>query len=163
MAYGRLLRFKNQLHASWKWLLSFRSKDWCLEDYPVAIRRQEPDLDSVYKAPRFTQHSYIAYIVNWALTGGGDTPNDAKKKLRESFESVKSRWLLEGKPLVRPGASGPIEFASQVNVNANEELSEDFIRRVLGLEWAWISDESSLWDFHADKDNEQLYARIREI
>jgi hypothetical protein len=57
----------------------------------------------------------------------------------------------------------PIEFASQVRVSVNGELSEDFIRRVLGLDEAWISDESSLWDFHADADNEQLYAKIREV
>lgn len=163
MVYGRLFRFKNQLHASWKWLLSFRTKDWCLEDYPVTIRKQEANLDSVFNPPRFTQHGYIAHIVNWALTGGGETPSDAKEKLRENFEMVKGRWLLEGRPLVRPGTLGPIEFAPQINVNTHEALSEDFIRRVLGLEWAWISDESSLWDFHAERDNEQFNAKIREI
>jgi hypothetical protein len=53
------------------------------------------------KPPRFTQYRYNAYIVNWAPTGsGGDTPDEAKDKLRESFESVNSRCLLEGKPLV---------------------------------------------------------------
>jgi len=34
---------------------------------------------------------------------------------------------------------------------------------VLNLEWAWISDESSLWDFHGDENNEALVARIKEI
>lgn len=163
MGFRRLLRFTDQVHASWKWLLSFRADDWCFEDYPVEVRRQESDLDSVYKPPRFIQHRYSAYIVNWSLSGGGDTPDEAREKLRESFESVKSRDLLEGKSLVRPGVARPIEFASQVRVSGNEELSEDFIRRVLGLDGAWISDESSLWDFHSDADNEQLYAKIREV
>jgi len=45
----------------------------------------------------------------------------------------------------------------------NETLSEDFIRKVLDLDWAWISDESSLWDFHMEQDNQALYAKIWEI
>ena len=147
----------------WTWLLSFRTKDWGLEDYPVAIRKQVADSDSAFKPPRFTQHKYTAHIVNGTLTGGGSTPHEAKEKLRESFETVKSKWLLEGKPLVRPGTSWPIEFASQAIINSHEVLSEDFIRRVLGLEWAWISDESSLWDFHVETDNGEFNAKIREI
>ena len=37
------------------------------------------------------------------------------------------------------------------------------MRRILNLDWAWISDESSLWDFHSSKDNGELIAKIREI
>lgn len=40
---------------------------------------------------------------------------------------------------------------------------EDFVRRVLGLDWAWISDESSLGDFHDDKTNEALIAKVKEV
>ena len=31
------------------------------------------------------------------------------------------------------------------------------------LDWAWISDESSLWDFHTDDTNEKLWAKILEV
>jgi hypothetical protein len=34
---------------------------------------------------------------------------------------------------------------------------------VLNLDWAFISDESSLWDFHEAKTNEALIARIKEV
>jgi hypothetical protein len=34
---------------------------------------------------------------------------------------------------------------------------------VLNLDWAWISDESSLWDFHASDDNRALIVRISEV
>jgi hypothetical protein len=38
----------------------------------------------------------------------------------------------------------PIEFAPQERVDAYGELKDDFVRRVLNLDWAFISDESSL-------------------
>ena len=65
--------------------------------------------------------------------------------------------------MIRPGVNAPIEFAAQDLISVNRELSEDFIRRVLNLDWAWISDESSLRDFHTDETNEQLSAKILEI
>jgi hypothetical protein len=97
------------------------------------------------------------------VTGGGNTPEEATENLRQNFESTRRRRLLEDKPPVRPGIKVPIEFASQVKVGENGELSEDFIQRVLGLDWAWISDESSLWDFHTDENNELLYSKILDV
>jgi hypothetical protein len=163
MAYSRLSKLRNRLHSSWKWVLSFRKNDWHLDDYPIVIREQENDGDSLLSAPRFISHRYVAHIVNAAITGGGDTPSAAKEKLKESFRTVRSRRLEDGKPLVRPGRSWPVEFASQEHVNEHEALSEDFIRRVLDLDWAWISDESSLWDFHTENDNSRLNAKIMEV
>jgi hypothetical protein len=55
------------------------------------------------------------------------------------------------------------EFAPSERVNENRKIAEDFTRRVLGLEWAWISDESSLWDFHTEKTNDAMFAKIRDI
>ena len=37
------------------------------------------------------------------------------------------------------------------------------MHRVLELKWAWISDESSLWDFHQDETNDPLVSRIKEL
>jgi hypothetical protein len=34
---------------------------------------------------------------------------------------------------------------------------------VLNLEWALISDESSLWHFHSSDDNQALIAKINEV
>jgi hypothetical protein len=70
---------------------------------------------------------------------------------------------LEERFLLRPGIVGPLEFASQERVKANQDLSEEFIRRVLNLDWAWISDESSLWDFHTNETNDMLHAKIMEV
>ena len=38
----------------------------------------------------------------------------------------------------RPGITVPIEFAPQAQINAHADLADDFVRRVLGLDWAWI-------------------------
>ncbi|MBZ5549345.1 MAG: hypothetical protein LAO22_15535, partial [Acidobacteriia bacterium] len=51
----------------------------------------------------------------------------------------------------------------QERVSAHPELAEDFVYRVLELDWAWISDESSLWDFHRDETNDALISRIKEV
>jgi hypothetical protein len=83
--------------------------------------------------------------------------------LGEQFAKRKTDWLKEGKPLPRPGVHIPIEFAPQERVNAHSGLAEDFIHRVLGLSSAWISDKSSLWDFHFEETNDALLAKIREI
>ena len=66
--------------------------------------------------------------------------------------------------MIRPGVNAAIELAAQELVFVNRELSEDFTRRVLNLDWAWISDESSLWDFHTeDETNEQMLAKVRGL
>jgi hypothetical protein len=56
-----------------------------------------------------------------------------------------------------------IEFAPQDRVDAHPVLLDDFIHRVLELEGAFISDESSLWDFHMDMNNDELLARIKRV
>lgn len=147
--------------AAWKWLLSFRKPEWVLNDYPIRVTAQEPDPS--FSAPRFSQHLYRAYMVNGAITGSGDTPEQAKAGLAQNFETVSQRRKQEGKPAIRPGANWPVEFASQERVSSNEALREEFIQRIFGLEWAWISDESSLWDFHTEQTNESLYTKIREV
>jgi hypothetical protein len=151
----------NAMLASWKWLLSFRKSEWRLEDYPIRVTRQEPD--AAFSAPRFSQHLYRAYIVNATITGSGDTSVEAIAGLRRNFESVTQRRKEEALPAIRPGANWPVEFASQEKISADERLSEDFIQKVLGLEWAWISDESSLWDFHTEQTNDRLVAKILEV
>ncbi len=31
------------------------------------------------------------------------------------------------------------------------------------MDWAWISDESSLWDFHSNETDDALIAKIKEL
>jgi hypothetical protein len=157
-------RFRSQLRASWKWALSFRTRDWELGDYPISVRRIDPDPNREYdENPRFQQHAYAASIINWSVSGSGNSKDEALKDLLNWFAIRKARLAEEGKRLPRPGRKVPLQFASQEGVNAHPDLTQDFIERVLGFEWAFVSDESSLWDFHTEKTNELLVGEIRSV
>ncbi|MGB7188513.1 MAG: hypothetical protein WBD10_00110 [Acidobacteriaceae bacterium] len=160
MSLGRRTRFKNHASALWKLALSFRKRNWELSDYPVRVRSQEVNLQI---GPSRRVPAFAAEIINWSLSGVGNSPEEALENLKNNFEAVKRQRRVEGKPLLRPGTRLPIEFASTDRIDIHPELSKDFIQCVLGLESAWISDESSLWDFHSDETNDFLFARIREI
>jgi len=144
--------------------LSFRKRRWELSDYPIDIIEQTPDPKSNYDAPRFTVPRYVARITRWwAISGKGETLQEAMADLQIRFDTTMANRRAEGRPQIRPGLLAPIEFASQELIERNHELSEDFIHRVLDLEWAWISDESKLADFHTEPDNTVLVNMIREV
>jgi hypothetical protein len=162
MAPSLVVNMRNQLRAIWKLCLSVLKRDWELPDYPVVMREHEFDPD--YANTRLKQHRYTASIVNWwVVTGGGDTEWKALQELKKAFASIKSERAKAKKPLPRPGVHVPVAFASRREVNAHSELADDFVRRVLNLDWAFISDESSLWDFHTDRTNAALIARINQV
>ncbi len=153
---------RDQIHAAWRFFLSVFKHNWELSDYPVVIREHE--VDPTLAGTRLKQHRYTASIVNWwVITGGGETEREALQELEKSLANARVERARAHKNLPRPGSHVPIEYASRQRVSAHSELAEDFIHRVLNLEWAWISDESSLWDFHGDENNEALVARIKEI
>jgi len=154
-------RAKNQLRAAWKFCLSVRKRDWELVDYPVVVSEQE--INSSLTGTRLKQHRYAARITNWWLTGTGDTEQQARQALEGNFANAKTASINSGKPLPRPGTRVPIQFASQEQVKRHSALADDFIHRVLKLDWAWISDESSLWDFHHNDTNDMLIAKIKEV
>ena len=127
-----------------------------------SVREHEIDPSNV--GTRLKQDKHTAQIVNWwVIAGGGDTKAEALQELQKSFATVKAEKAKEGKKLPRPGTQVEIEFASRERVNAHPELAEDFIRRVLNLDWAWVSDESSLWDFHSADDNQDFIGKIKEV
>lgn len=159
--YSRRIMLRNRLAAAWKWVLSFRKREWDLDDYPIRIAKLEPN--AAFRSPRFNEHDYRASIVYWSVMGSGNTPEEALASLRVNFEALKRTGKQEGTTLVRPGSHSRIEFASQEKVSINEALSNDFIERILELEWAWISDESTLWDFHTELSNASLHAKILKV
>ena len=78
--------------------------------------------------------------------------------LRTHFE----RYRDSHDVLPRPGTGMPIEFASAAVVDAHHEIARDFLTRILDLSYdnCFISDESSLWDFHGEETNEDLNRKI---
>jgi hypothetical protein len=160
MPSNLVLRLRNQLRSSWKFCLSVRKSDWDLSDYPIAIHDKQGDRN--YDPTRVKR--YIAYVLNWGgLLGMGDSEADALRELKTNFAAVKADRAKSRKLLPRPGTRVPIEFAPREKISAHSELVEDFVHRVLELDWAWISDESSLWDFHQGKTNAALIIKIKEV
>ena len=156
--------FRETLSSAWKYCLSFRKVNWELVDYPITIREQTLDLDLGDRYRGAKLERYLARIVKWwVLTGGGDTPEEAVRDLAVQFERIRNDWERVGKALPRPGTQVPIEFAPSGRVDANSDLAIDFIQRVFGLDWAFISDGSSLWDFHTNETNDALYAKIKTV
>lgn len=97
------------------------------------------------------------------MAAAGESETEALQALEKSFANAKVKRVSDGTPLPRPGTRVPVEFASQERISAHPELAEDFVHRVLKLDWAWISDESSLWDFHHDETNSALIDKINEV
>ena len=55
-----------------------------------------------------------------------------------------------------------VVFAPSDRIDRHRELADDFVARVLEKSWAYISNESSLLDFHEDmSDPVDLIARVR--
>jgi len=158
-----LMSAKENLLAAWRFCLSFTKRKWELRNYPVVIRKQE----TPRRGPSASERPplpYAARIVNWwVMTGLGNTPEEAMNELAGQFSQMKDNRHREGKPMPRPGTNVPIEFAPSDGVYAHPDLTDDFIRRVLGLDWAFVSDQSSLWDFHEGQTNEALIAKIKEL
>jgi hypothetical protein len=147
---------KFQAQAGWKRLASVFRSDWKIEDYPIYTRFH--GAAEGLRASRLKPIPWSAAIINWpAMNAGGATELEAREDLCKKFQQFKSTQ----KALPRPGTKVPLQFTATTRVDQHAALAEDFIRRVLGLEWAWISDQSSLGDFHEGETNETLLERIR--
>jgi hypothetical protein len=145
------------LLARWKYLLSFLKSDWELEDYPVIVRKQDDAGAAWGDEVRFTKPAYVARVVNWtALDGFGSTRAEALADLHKRFKNACS--MRSAKP--RPGTHVPIEFASQERIAARQALVDEFVREVLGVEDAWLSDQSSLGHFALGGSLDEYYAKI---
>jgi hypothetical protein len=132
--------------------------EWKMDDYPIRLSCQS--IAEPLRKSRLKQLPWTASVINWSgMAGSANSKQEALAELRKNFERFKAT-----KPnLPRPGTKVPVEFAASVRVGQHSELEKDFVKRVLGLDWAWISDESTLWDFHEDETNESLTEKIRHI
>jgi hypothetical protein len=144
-----------QARARWALFSSMFKSEWRLEDYPIRILFQ-PNAEPVQNSRR-KPLAWTALVINWpGMLGSANSRLEALEDLRKNFDRFKAT-----KPnLPRPGTKMPIELAAKERVDEHSELAKDFIKRVLDVEWAWISDESSLWDFHGDETNETLTDKI---
>jgi hypothetical protein len=144
--------------AVWTLFTSIFKREWTIDDYPIRVwhlSASEPSGKS-----RLQPLQWTAGVFNWpGMSGSANSRLEALKELRKNFDRFKAT-----KPnLPRPGTKVPIEFATNERVGQHSELAKDFVKRILNVDWAWISDESSLGDFHGDETNETLTDKIRDI
>jgi hypothetical protein len=133
----------NQLRAAWKYIRSFRSREWQVSDYPVQIQQQVSEGNDS-SAPK-----YRARIINWSMMLGlGNTPEAAMADLQQRlFQFQRKQGYLH-----RPGKRVPLkfEFAPIEGIEAHAETANRFLTEVLEFhpdDPVFISDESSLTDF----------------
>jgi len=150
-------RLSNGVRIAWKRALSYRRRQWTFEDYPIVVRRQSFD-----GVPDDMEHEsrYWARILGWLIDETALTETEALTKLRSRYEMRRQLRIEKGESIPRPGAKVPIQFGSRERINAHQELANDLIQRVLQLEWALITDESSLWDFTTSESIQEFQDRI---
>jgi len=150
-----LIEISFQARAAWKRLVSTLKSNWTIEDYPIKVQFHRISVDSL--AFRRKPFPWTATVINWpGMFGGGDTRQEALENLKTCFE----RFKATKKNLPRPGSKVPIQFAPNARVSLHAKLAKDFTVRVLGVQWAWISDESSLADFCDEETNHKLIQKI---
>jgi hypothetical protein len=93
------------------------------------------------------------------MSGNGNTRQEALADLGRHFGQYKAK---ENK-LPRPGTKVPIEFADSDRVKQHPGLAKEFFEQILEVDWAWISDKSSLWDFHGEETNDRFIEKIRHV
>jgi hypothetical protein len=137
---------------------SFFKSRWRFEDYPLDYINQG---ECPTNLPERLQHKrWRADLTNWHyMYGTGDSKEIALADAKQKFDAM----IASGKKMWRPGTGPGIVFAATEVPAHYPELSNDFIQNVLGLEWAWLSDESSLWDFHSNEGNSEMYLKIGEV
>jgi hypothetical protein len=149
------MTLSRQTRARIAWLLSFLKRKWTLADYPVDYIDQGDFAISPSK--RHPHSCWRADLLGLPhLSGLGDTREQALGDAQQKFAT----YLASGAELRRPGSKPKVIFATDLEVSRFPDLRDHFIIHVLDLEWAFLSDESTLWDFHGELDNAALYHRI---
>ena len=71
---------------------------------------------------------------------------------------------LTHKPAMLHVPREPLTFADTARIDKiAPDLRNDFVRRILQTPWAFISDESSLWDFSDEPTLHELQGRILDV
>lgn len=147
-----------QARALWKRFTSMFKTEWTIEDYPLNIKARS--LSESLQTSRLKPHPWTATIINWpGMSGGGNSRPEALQELRKAFE----RFKADQKKLPRPGTKVPIQFAATIRIGRHADLAKEFVQKVLEIEWAWLSDESSLGDLHDNESNKKLIEKIRMV
>jgi len=128
----------NQAKAVHKFILSFRTREWSVEDYPLQVI----DRGDAEGLARLRSLRWTVQIINWAhMRGDADTKEAALDELHQRLD----RHRAERGSLPRPGTGRKLEvkFAASERVEASRELVDDIIRRVIGMDLSTVSFRTS--------------------
>lgn len=147
----------DQAKALQTFVFSFRKHEWTIGDYPLKVTDHGP----VEAKGRLKSFRWTAQIINWLhMRGDADTRQGALLDLQDRLDG----HLRERGSLPRPGTGRKLEvkFAAAERVEANHDLVADVVRRVIGMEPenCFVSDESTLWDFHHGDNNAEYIRKI---
>ena len=134
---------------AFKYLASFRKREWQLEDYPVRIFYQDAS------AGPGAYVGWVASIQKWWLAGTGPTKEAALRQLRENLAAAKR----EGDH-PRPGTRPPIRFAPADKLALHGEFASKFVQQVTGTTPMLMSDGTSLTDFAHGEELEQVRRKV---
>lgn len=153
---------RERLQRAWAWLLSFRRKSWTLRDYPLRWREFENSgfgAGGLAVPEGMTPVKCSVQILGWTtMHGHGNSRDEARADLEKFF----ARYAEAGKTLPRPGTYVEMEIASRAKVESYATLQKDFEQHILNVEWAFLTDQSSLGHFTLGQSKEDMYRSIEE-
>jgi hypothetical protein len=143
-----------------RYIASFFKQQWDLYDYPLRFTDRGP----IEAVGRFKPFRWTVQIINWFhMRGDGDIRDEALQQLHRALERHRS----ENQSLPRPGTGRKLalKFASTERIDAHRELVSDFVRHVIEKDpnYCFVSDESTLWDFHDAHDNADYIRKIQQL
>jgi Domain of unknown function (DUF4111)/Nucleotidyltransferase domain len=114
-------------------------------------------------AARWVQDSFTRWtpLIERALAWSRDIPPDLTETLALIQHTTQFAWPDKAANAMEQ----PLAFASSHLIDRYESLAREFLPRVLDLDYdeCFISDRSSLWDFHDGDSNDALYRKISDL
>lgn len=150
----------------WQWkliafvkvLASFFKRAWTLHDYPLRISQQEEI--NLPTNGSWLPGAWHAQIVNWEqMAAYGSTREEALAHLTKNFNAYHRRHGA----VPRPGTNVPNELVPTTEIDQYIGIGRDFCEKILEVNFAraFVSDESSLWDFLDRSDEADVFERIQ--
>ena len=149
-----------QAKAVWKRFTSTFKSEWTIEDYP--LRRQRPLAFGIFADVSAKATSVDSHNNQLARDVG-------RRKIRGLKHSKNSVRLLNDSRPTRESchdlaAKVPIQFAATIRIGRHADIGQGVRPKCHSrIEWAWLSDESSLGDLHDDESNKKLIEKIRMV
>ena len=143
------MKVRDWLLSASKYALSFRKREWELDDYPVRLVYHDSS------AGPGTFNGWMASILKWWLIGTGPTKEAALQQLSDNLAAAK---VAGNHP--RPGTRPPMQFGPADRIGAHGDFAYEFVERVTGITPMFMSDATSLADFADGEEFEDVRRKV---